>query len=75
MCDKAKGYLGVVREYSREITMLIGFAVAATVYSDNKEQARDFMQHMEHMTEAIQDVTLRLNTLEKKIEFSSKVAQ
>lgn len=71
MCEKAKGYLSVAREYTREITMLIGFAIAALVYHDNKEQSKEFMLHMEHMTAAMQQVTLRLNDLEKKIEFSN----
>lgn len=75
MCDKAKGYLNVVREYSREITMLIGFALFGVVYSDNKAQTADFMQHMEHMTEAIQQVNMRLNDLEKKIEYSNKATE
>ena len=73
MCDKAKGYLSVLREYSHEVIMFLGFGIAFLVYADNKEQTKEFMQHMEHMTEAMQQVTLRLNDLEKKIEFSNKV--
>lgn len=75
MCDKAKGYLGVVREYSREITMLIGFGIAAAVYSDSKTQSEHFMAHMQRMTDAMQQMTVQLHDLEKKIEYTKEAAK
>lgn len=75
MCDKAKGYLSVVREYSREITMLLGFVVAAVVYTDNKAQTESFKDQMQRMTDAMVQVTMQLHDLEKKIEYSNKSAE
>lgn len=75
MCDKAKGYLGVVREYSREITMLLGFVVAAVVYTDNKAQTESFKDQMQRMTDAMVQVTMQLHDLEKKIEYSNKATE
>lgn len=79
MCDKAKSYLAVFREYSHEIIMLIGFGIAAVVYHDNKEQQNAFTAQqaaftaqMERMTDAMSKITLQLHDLEKKIESSNK---
>lgn len=75
MCEKAKGYLSVAREYTREITMLIGFCMCWVVYSDNKAQTEHFMEHMQKMTAAMGDITIQLHDLEKKIELSNRKGQ
>lgn len=72
MCEKAKGYLAVAREYTREITMLIGFAMCAIVYNDNKAQTESFKEQMKLMTDAMVQVTIQLHDLEKKIDDSNK---
>lgn len=72
MCDKAKGYLSVLREYSHEVIMFLGFGIAFLVYADNKEQTKEFMQQMQSMTSAMNEITIRLHDLEKKIDDSNK---
>lgn len=71
MCEKAKGYLSVAREYTREITMLIGFVMCGIVYTDNKAQTESFKEQMRLMTDAMVQVTIQLHDLEKKIEYSN----
>lgn len=66
MCQKVRGYLGVVREYSREVTMLAGFVVAAVVYFDNREFQKQSLEHIERMTKAVERLDIRIEKLENR---------
>ncbi len=57
MCNDPSKYMSLVREYSKEIIMFMGFGIAFLVYSD-------FKAFMEKQTEVLQQIESRLTALE-----------
>lgn len=65
MCEKAKGYLGIIREYSKEIVMLLGFALAAYVYSDFRALTYEVVQQQAQTAEILRSLDDRISNLER----------
>lgn len=65
MCEKAKGYFSVVREYSKEIVMLLGFALAFYVYTDFREISRESVKQQAHTAEILHSLDTRISNLER----------
>lgn len=57
MCNEPEKYMSVVREYSKEIIMFLGFAMAYLVYSD-------FKAFMSQQTVVLQQIESRLTAIE-----------
>lgn len=66
MCEKAKGYMAVVREYSREIVMLLGFALAVYVYTDFRTLTRDAVTQQAQTAEILRSLDVRIGNLERE---------
>lgn len=65
MCEKAKGYMSVIREYSREIVMLLGFALAVYVYTDFRALTRDAVTQQAQTAEILRSLDVRIGNLER----------
>ena len=65
MCDQAKSYLGVIREYSKEIVMLLGFALAGYVYTDFRTLTRDVVSQQAKTAEILRSLDTRISNLER----------
>ncbi len=65
MCEKAKGYMSVIREYSREIVMLLGFALAVYVYTDFRTLTRDTVTQQAQTAEILRSLDVRMGNLER----------
>ena len=65
MCKSVKDYMGVVREYTREVITFGGFALALLVYSDFKSMVRDLAESNARTAEILRDIDVRLSHLEE----------
>lgn len=65
MCDQAKSYLGVIREYSKEIVMLLGFGLAACIYSDFRALTYEVVQQQTQTAEILRSLDTRISNLER----------
>lgn len=65
MCDQAKSYLGVIREYSKEIVMLLGFGLAAYVYTDFRALTYEVVQQQTQTAEILRSLDTRISNLER----------
>lgn len=65
MCKSVKDYMGVVREYTREVITFGGFALALLVYSDFKNMVRDLAESNARTAEILRDIDVRLSHLEE----------
>ena len=61
MSDNARNYMDVVREYSKEIIMFLGFAMAFLVYSD-------FKTFMSQQIDVLQKIESRLTAIETEAQ-------
>lgn len=66
MCKTAKDYLGVVREYTREVITFGGFGLALLVYSDFKAMVTDLAASNARTAEILRDIDVRLSNLERR---------
>ena len=66
MCKTAKDYLGVVREYTREVITFGGFGLAVLVYSDFKAMVTDLAASNARTAEILRDIDVRLSNLERQ---------
>ena len=66
MCKTAKDYLGVVREYTREVITFGGFGLAVLVYSDFKAMGTDLAASNARTAEILRDIDVRLSNLERR---------
>lgn len=57
MSDSMKNSLAMIREYSKEIIMFLGFGIAFLVYTD-------FKSFMTQQTEVLQKIESRLTAIE-----------
>ncbi len=65
MCKSVKDYLGVVREYTREVITFGGFGLALLVYSDFKDMVQDLADCNARTAEILRDIDVRLSNLEQ----------
>lgn len=56
MSENTKNTLAVVREYSREICMLSGFALAWLIYTDHREFCSDAAKELQSISEILRDL-------------------
>lgn len=68
MCDKAKNYLGIIREYSKEIIMLLGFGLLIYVYNDFSQFTQEAMQQQARTAEILSNIEVRIGHLEREHE-------
>lgn len=65
MCEQAKSYLSIIREYSKEIVMLLGFALAAYVYTDFRALTYEVVQQQTQTAEILRSLDTRISNLER----------
>lgn len=67
MCDKATGYLGVIREYTREIVMFGGFGLFIFVYADFKGYISEQTEAQKETVKALTELSVRIQEVETKL--------
>lgn len=64
MCKPFRDYLGIVREYTREIVTFGGFCLMCFVYNDFRQLARDQVSTAAQTVEVLRAMDGRLARLE-----------
>ena len=64
MCKPLKEYLGVIRDYTREIVTFGGFVIAVFIYLDFREVVKEQATNAAHTAEILRTMDTRLQHLE-----------
>lgn len=64
MCKPLKEYLGVIRDYTREIVTFGGFVIAVFIYLDFREVVKEQTTNAAHTAEILRTMDTRLQHLE-----------
>ncbi len=63
MCKPIKDWLGVLREYTKEVFTFGGFVACVFVYLDFRDMNQQMLLHMGHTNEILRTLNADLNVL------------